>query len=111
MPVVDAAAYSILKAPIDNLTQVLGAVLGERSITVNAVAPGVIDTDMAAAFARDPQAAEFVKSKQALKRIGQPEDIADVVGVPRRPRVALGDRSGHRGLRRHVADVLAFTTT
>jgi 3-oxoacyl-[acyl-carrier protein] reductase len=80
MPVVDAVAYSILKAPIDNLTQVLSTVLGARSITVNAVAPGVIDTDMAAAFARDPQAAEFVKTKQSLKRIGQPEDVGDVVG-------------------------------
>ncbi|WP_072395949.1 SDR family oxidoreductase [Hyphomicrobium sp. CS1GBMeth3] len=79
-PVTDAAAYSALKAPIDNLTKLLAHDLGPRSITVNAVAPGVIDTDMAAAFARDPAAAEFVKSKQALKRIGKPEDIADVVG-------------------------------
>ncbi|WP_295557368.1 SDR family oxidoreductase [uncultured Hyphomicrobium sp.] len=79
-PVPDAAAYSILKAPIDNLTKVLAVELGQRSITVNAVAPGVIDTDMAAAFARDPAAAEFVKSKQSLKRIGQPDDIAEVVG-------------------------------
>lgn len=79
-PVADAAAYSFLKAPIDNLTKSLAQVLGPRSITVNAVAPGVIDTDMAAAFARDPAASEAVKGKQALKRIGQPEDIADVVG-------------------------------
>lgn len=79
-PVPDAAAYSFLKAPIDNLTKTLAAVLGPRAITVNAVAPGVIDTDMAAALARDPAMAEGVKGKQALKRIGQPEDIADVVG-------------------------------
>ena len=79
-PVADAAAYSFLKAPIDNLTKVLAQVLGPRSITVNAVAPGVIDTDMSAALARDPGAAEAVKGKQALKRIGQPEDVADVVG-------------------------------
>ena len=79
-PVADAAAYSFLKAPIDNLTKSLAQVLGPRSITVNAVAPGVIDTDMAAAFARDPATVEVVKGKQALKRIGQPEDIADVVG-------------------------------
>ncbi len=79
-PVADAAAYSFLKAPIDNLTKTLATVLGPRSITVNAVAPGVIDTDMAAAIARDPTIAEAVKGKQALKRIGQPNDIADVVG-------------------------------
>jgi len=79
-PIADAIAYSILKAPIDNFTKVLAQVLGERSITVNAVAPGVIETDMSAAFSRDPASIEFVKSKQALKRIGQPDDIADVVG-------------------------------
>lgn len=79
-PVTDAAAYSFLKAPIDNLTKTLAVVLGPRSITVNAVAPGLIDTDMAAALARDPAIAEGVKGKQALKRIGQPSDIADVVG-------------------------------
>ncbi|MGE0023361.1 MAG: SDR family oxidoreductase [Hyphomicrobium sp.] len=79
-PIADAIAYSILKAPIDNFTKVLAQVLGERSITVNAVAPGVIETDMSAVFSRDPAGAEFVKSKQALKRIGQPEDVADVVG-------------------------------
>jgi NAD(P)-dependent dehydrogenase (short-subunit alcohol dehydrogenase family) len=78
-PVTDAAAYSILKAPIDNLTKVLAVELGKRSITVNAVSPGVIETDMSAAFSRDPAAIEFVKGKQALKRIGQPEEISDVV--------------------------------
>lgn len=79
-PVTDAAAYSALKAPIDNLTKLLAHDLGPRSITVNAVAPGVIETDMSAAFSRDPAAIEIVKGKQALKRIGKPEDIADVVG-------------------------------
>ena len=79
-PIPEATAYSILKAPIDNLTKVLAPLVGERSITVNAVAPGVIETDMSAAFSRDTHQAEFVKSRQSLKRIGQPEDIADVVG-------------------------------
>jgi NAD(P)-dependent dehydrogenase (short-subunit alcohol dehydrogenase family) len=46
---------------------------------VNAVAPGVIETDMAS-FVKAPEAAEAIKGKQALKRIGQAEDIADVVG-------------------------------
>jgi NAD(P)-dependent dehydrogenase (short-subunit alcohol dehydrogenase family) len=73
------AAYSALKAPIDNLTKSLAVELGPRGITVNAVAPGVIETDMAS-FVRDPEAAENVKGKQALKRIGQAEDVADIVG-------------------------------
>ncbi len=78
-PLPDVAAYSALKAPIDNLVKTLGVVLGPRAITVNAVAPGVIETDMAS-FVRDPNAAEGIKVKQALKRIGQAKDIADVVG-------------------------------
>lgn len=78
-PLPAVAAYSALKAPVDNLSKTLAVELGPRGITVNAVAPGVIDTDMAAAFTRSPEGQEFAKSKQALKRIGQPEDIADVV--------------------------------
>jgi NAD(P)-dependent dehydrogenase (short-subunit alcohol dehydrogenase family) len=79
-PSPDLIAYSALKAVINNLTQSLAVVLGARSITVNAVAPGAIDTDMAAALVKDPAIAEHLKSQQALKRIGQPEDIADAVG-------------------------------
>jgi NAD(P)-dependent dehydrogenase (short-subunit alcohol dehydrogenase family) len=78
-PLPDVAAYSALKAPIDNLTKTLAVELGPRAITVNAVAPGVIETDMAS-FVKAPEAAEAIKGKQALKRIGQAEDIADVVG-------------------------------
>jgi NAD(P)-dependent dehydrogenase (short-subunit alcohol dehydrogenase family) len=73
-------AYSLLKAPINNFTQALAVELGTRSITVNAVAPGAIDTDMAAALVQNPEIAEHLKSQQALKRIGQPRDVADVVG-------------------------------
>ncbi|HML44734.1 MAG TPA: SDR family NAD(P)-dependent oxidoreductase, partial [Hyphomicrobium zavarzinii] len=53
-PSPDLIAYSALKAVINNLTQSLAVVLGARSITVNAVAPGAIDTDMAAALVKDP---------------------------------------------------------
>jgi NAD(P)-dependent dehydrogenase (short-subunit alcohol dehydrogenase family) len=77
-PFPDVAAYSALKAPIDNLTKTLAVVLGPRSITVNAVSPGAIATDMGS-FLNDPAMAEVVKGKQALKRIGQAGDIADVV--------------------------------
>lgn len=79
-PVAQSIAYSLLKAPVDNVTKTLAVVLGPRGITVNAVAPGVINTDMAAPLAQDPVAVESVKNLQALKRLGEPEDIADVVG-------------------------------
>jgi 3-oxoacyl-[acyl-carrier protein] reductase len=72
------AAYSMLKAPVSNLTKALAVELGPRAITVNAVAPGAIDTDMAE-FVRSPEGAEMVKGKQALKRVGTVEDVADVV--------------------------------
>jgi NAD(P)-dependent dehydrogenase (short-subunit alcohol dehydrogenase family) len=78
-PFPDVAAYSALKAPIDNLVKTLGVVLGPRSITVNAVSPGAIATDMGS-FLQDPAMAEVIKGKQALKRIGQADDIGDVVG-------------------------------
>lgn len=73
-----AAAYSALKPPLDNLTKTLAVVLGPRAITVNVVAPGAIATDMGA-FLQDPVMAEAVKDKQALKRVGQADDIASVV--------------------------------
>jgi 3-oxoacyl-[acyl-carrier protein] reductase len=79
-PLPAVAAYSALKAPIDNLTKSLAVELGPRNITVNVIAPGVIDTDMAAAFTRSDEGQDFAKSKQALKRIGRPDDVADVVG-------------------------------
>ncbi len=78
-PLPSVAAYSMLKAPLDNLTKSLAVDLGSRSITVNTVAPGVINTDMAAEFVSNPEGQAFALSKQALKRIGQPDDVADVV--------------------------------
>jgi 3-oxoacyl-[acyl-carrier protein] reductase len=78
-PLPAVAAYSMLKAPLDNLTKSLAVELGPRAITVNTVAPGVINTDMAAAFVNNPEGQAFALGKQALKRIGQPDDIADVV--------------------------------
>ncbi len=78
LPFPAVAAYSALKAPLNNLTKALAVEFGTRDITVNAVAPGVIETDLAE-FARTADGAEFAKSLQALKRLGKPEDVADVV--------------------------------
>ncbi len=78
LPFSAVAPYSMLKAPVDNLTKLLAVDLGPRSITVNAVAPGAIATDMAE-FLGTAEGREFAKSKQALQRIGQPDDVADVV--------------------------------
>lgn len=79
LPAKGLAAYSLTKPAIDSLTKSLAADLGERNITVNAVAPGVIATDMTAAFTATEEGQKGVVASQALKRIGQADDIADVV--------------------------------
>jgi Dehydrogenases with different specificities (related to short-chain alcohol dehydrogenases) len=76
-PFAAVPAYSMLKAPVDNLTKTLAVELGPRAITVNAIAPGAIETDMAE-FVRTDDGAAMVKSKQALKRVGTVNDVADV---------------------------------
>lgn len=75
-----ATAYAITKGAIDTLTRYLAAELGERGIRVNAIAPGAIDTDMAVDFIGTDEGKEAAKAMQALKRIGQPDDIAGVAG-------------------------------
>jgi 3-oxoacyl-[acyl-carrier protein] reductase len=77
-PFPDVAAYSMLKAPLDNLSKTLAVELGPREITVNAVAPGIIATDMAE-FVKSADGEAFAKSKQAQKRVGQADDVASVV--------------------------------
>lgn len=73
-------AYGLTKGAIDTLTRYLAAELGERGIRVNAIAPGAIDTDMASDFLGTEESREWIKSAQALKRIGRTEDIANVAG-------------------------------
>ena len=71
-------AYASTKGAIEILVKNWAAILGPRGIRVNAVAPGVIDTDMSN-FTKTEAGREVTLGMQALKRIGKPEDIADVV--------------------------------
>lgn len=71
-------AYASTKGAIETLVKNWAAILGPRGIRVNAVAPGVIDTDMSN-FTKTEAGRELALGMQALKRIGKPEDIADVV--------------------------------
>ncbi|MEI9925162.1 MAG: SDR family oxidoreductase [Bradyrhizobium sp.] len=71
-------AYSATKGAIDTLVKHFGALLGSRGIRVNAVAPGVIDTDMSS-FARSDEGRNYTLSIQALQRIGHADDVADVI--------------------------------
>jgi 3-oxoacyl-[acyl-carrier protein] reductase len=71
-------AYAATKGAIDTLVKHFAALLGPRGIRVNAVAPGVIDTEMSK-FARTDEGRAFTLGMQALQRIGHPDDVADVV--------------------------------
>ena len=75
----DELAYAMTKGALNVLTRALAKQLAPRGITVNAVAPGIIETEFHAGWLDDPRAREFAASVAALGRIGQPEDIADVV--------------------------------
>src|SRR3979490_968032 len=71
-------AYASTKGALETLVKNWAAILGPQGIRVNAVAPGVIDTDMSN-FTKTEAGREATLRMQALKRIGKPEDVADVV--------------------------------
>jgi 3-oxoacyl-[acyl-carrier protein] reductase len=72
------SAYAATKGAVDTLVKHFAAALGPRGIRVNAVAPGVVDTDMSN-FAKTEAGREVTLGMQALKRVAQPDDIAPVV--------------------------------
>ena len=69
--------YCAAKAGLLGMTKTAAKELGARGITVNAVAPGFIDTDMTANLADELK--ENAKKQIALGRFGKPEEIAGVV--------------------------------
>ncbi|HTI51489.1 MAG TPA: 3-oxoacyl-[acyl-carrier-protein] reductase [Planctomycetaceae bacterium] len=69
--------YAASKGGVEGFTRCLAKELASRGVTVNAVAPGFIDTDMTAAV-RNAAEAEIKKAIPA-RRLGQPEDIAQAV--------------------------------
>src|SRR6266481_5162852 len=71
-------AYASTKGALEILVKNWAAILGPSGIRVNAVAPGVIDTEMSN-FTKTEAGREATLGMQALKRIGKPEDVADVI--------------------------------
>jgi 3-oxoacyl-[acyl-carrier protein] reductase len=72
------SAYAATKGAIDTLVKFFAAALGGRGIRVNAVAPGVVNTDMSS-FARTDQGRDFTLGMQALQRVAEPADIAGAI--------------------------------
>jgi len=71
------ANYAASKAGIIGLTKSLAKEIGSRNITVNAVAPGFIETDMTSELPEKVR--EAAQENTALKRLGKPENVADAV--------------------------------
>src|SRR6202012_826331 len=71
-------AYAATKGAIDTLVKHFASLLGARGIRVNAVAPGVVATDMSN-FTKTEAGRDLALGMQALKRLAQPDDIGGVV--------------------------------
>src|SRR5215831_4837715 len=71
-------AYAATKGALETLVKHWAAMFGPRGVRVNAVAPGVIETDMSH-FTRTEAGRGLTLAMQALKGIGQPSDVADVI--------------------------------
>jgi len=69
--------YAASKAALNALTRVMATEVGSRGITVNAVAPGLIETEMSRTIL--PFAEETVREHIPVRRIGRPEDVAPLV--------------------------------
>ncbi|MBL8726019.1 MAG: 3-oxoacyl-ACP reductase FabG [Planctomycetes bacterium] len=67
------ANYAAAKAGIVGATRTLAIELAKRKITVNAVAPGLIETEMIAGVP------DFVKEQIPMRRVGKPEEVAELV--------------------------------
>jgi NAD(P)-dependent dehydrogenase (short-subunit alcohol dehydrogenase family) len=74
------ASYNVSKGGINQLTRVMALALADKGIRVNAVAPGTIATELAAkAVLTSDEARARILSRTPMKRLGRPQEIADVV--------------------------------
>lgn len=74
------SAYCASKGAIEQITHVLAKELGPRKITVNCIAPGTTDTELLGRNRTEEENRRYAQGA-ALGRLGQPEDIADVVAM------------------------------
>jgi NAD(P)-dependent dehydrogenase (short-subunit alcohol dehydrogenase family) len=80
MAIPSIASYNMSKGGINQLTRVMALSLADHGIRVNAVAPGTIATELAAkAVLTSDEAKARILSRTPMRRLGTPEEIADVV--------------------------------
>lgn len=72
------AAYAATKGAVDTLVKHFASALGARGIRVNAVAPGVVATDMSN-FAKTDAGRDYTLGMQALQRVAAPDDIGGAI--------------------------------
>jgi len=72
-------AYTASKAGLEGALRAVSPELARRGITVNSVAPGIIDTDLNADWINAPGARAGAAEVSAFGRIGTPEDVADII--------------------------------
>lgn len=70
--------YSISKGAINTLTLLLAKQLGGRNITVNAILPGIINTEMNEGTLNNPDGQKYAAGLSTFNRWGEPEDVADI---------------------------------
>lgn len=76
-PIPNSTVYAASKAAVAAMVHGFAKELGPRGITINAIAPGVIETDMTTKIIAER--GEQIRSTTPLGRIGQPDDIAGIV--------------------------------
>jgi len=70
--------YGMTKAALISMTQTLAHELGGSGIRVNAIAPGLVETRFAQALTTNDEIRSMVLDRCAIRRVGQPDDIAGV---------------------------------
>lgn len=76
----DHPAYAASKAGLNAMSQSLAVALGKHNVIVGVIAPGFVETDMAAPYLSS-EAGELVKKQSPLNRVATPEEVAKIVAV------------------------------